>query len=57
MAWRGTGTGVSSGIAILVGDQASFTSDWQQAGWRVLTLADIQAKGVAWLLSMLPMGD
>ena len=47
----------SVGSVILVGDQVSFAGDWQQAGWSVITLSDIQAKGVAWLLSMLPIGE
>jgi hypothetical protein len=63
LAWRLTASMVSStngaavGIALLVGDQTSFASEWQQAGWSVITLADIQAKGAAWLLSMLPIGE
>ena len=48
---------LSAGTAILVGDQVSFAGEWQQAGWSVITLSDIQAKGVAWLLSMLPIGE
>ena len=63
LAWRLTATmgssnsGAPVGIALLVGDQTSFASEWQQAGWSVITLADIQAKGAAWLLSMLPIGE
>jgi DEAD/DEAH box helicase domain-containing protein len=63
VAWRLTDTTGSSkkaapaGVALLIGDQTSFASDWQQAGWSVITLADIQAKGTAWLLSMLPIGE
>ena len=43
-------------IALLVGDQAAFAAEWQAAGWRVVTLADIQARGTAWLIAMLPVG-
>jgi DEAD/DEAH box helicase domain-containing protein len=63
IAWRLSSTMGSKGneaplgIALLVGDQTSFASEWQQAGWSVITLADIQAKGAAWLLSMLPIGE
>ena len=45
------------GVALLVGDQATFATEWQQAGWRVITLADIHARGAAWLLSVLPMKE
>jgi DEAD/DEAH box helicase domain-containing protein len=63
IAWRlpaamgSSNKGVPVGIALLVGDQTSFASEWQQAGWSVITLADVQAKGTAWLLSMLPIGE
>ncbi len=41
-------------IAILAGDQASFTSKWQDAGWIIITDKDIQTKGEQWLLAQIP---
>jgi DEAD/DEAH box helicase domain-containing protein len=37
-------------IAILVGDQESFAGKWQQLGWTVVVPADVQSRGVAWLV-------
>ena len=61
LAWRKTPSptqreGESGGVAILVGDQAAFAAEWQAAGWRVVTLADLQTRGTAWLSAMLPVG-
>ncbi|MGB5063838.1 MAG: hypothetical protein WBQ37_08765, partial [Candidatus Competibacter sp.] len=58
LAWRKSDEAESfqRNMAILVGDQAAFASEWQGAGWRVVTWADIQARGTAWLIAMLPVG-
>ena len=61
LAWRQAPSptqreGESGGVAILVGDQAAFAAEWQAAGWRVVTLADLQTRGTAWLVAMLPVG-
>jgi DEAD/DEAH box helicase domain-containing protein len=42
----------SQKIAILVGDQLSFSTHWQDAGWKVVTADDLAAKGVSWLAGM-----
>ena len=59
LAWRKSGEAqlLQHSITILVGDQAAFASEWQGAGWRVVTLADIEVRGTAWLMAMLPVGD
>ena len=41
-------------VALLVGDQASFATKWRQAGWRVITDSDIQARGEVWCIEQLP---
>ena len=61
LAWRKAPSstqreGESGGVTILVGDQAAFAAEWQAAGWRVVTLADLQTRGTAWLIAMLPVG-
>jgi DEAD/DEAH box helicase domain-containing protein len=38
---------------VLVGDQAVFASQWQAGGWIVVTLDDLQANGVTWLVEMI----
>jgi hypothetical protein len=38
---------------VLVGDQAAFASQWQEGGWMVVTLGDLQAHGVTWLVEMI----
>lgn len=35
------------------GDQATFASRWQRAGWRVVVLEEIAAKGVAWFTELI----
>jgi DEAD/DEAH box helicase domain-containing protein len=40
-------------VAVLVGDQAAFASQWQEGGWMVVTLGDLQAHGVTWLVEMI----
>ena len=40
-------------VAVLVGDQAAFASQWQEGGWMVVTLGDLQANGVTWLVEMI----
>jgi DEAD/DEAH box helicase domain-containing protein len=37
-------------VAVLVGDQAAFASQWLAGGWMVVTLDDLQANGVSWLV-------
>lgn len=39
---------------ILVGDQASYSHKWSEAGWRVFTGMDIQAIGIAEVVKQLP---
>lgn len=41
-------------IAFLAGDQGSFTGKWQQAGWTVITDADLQGRGIKWVVSQVP---
>ena len=41
-------------IALLVGDQASFSSKWQDIGWKIISDKEILAKGESWLLSQIP---
>jgi DEAD/DEAH box helicase domain-containing protein len=48
MAWPD----LSQPIAILVGDQATFAGQWQEHGWMVVPLEDIQAKGITWFIEM-----
>ncbi len=40
-------------VAVLVGDQAHFASQWQQQGWRVVTPNDLQARGISFLIDIL----
>ncbi|WP_395752920.1 DEAD/DEAH box helicase [Prosthecobacter sp.] len=40
-------------IAVLVGDQASFASQWQGLGWKVVTSDDLAAKGTEWFAMLL----
>ncbi|MEI6232646.1 MAG: DEAD/DEAH box helicase [Planctomycetota bacterium] len=40
-------------IALLLGEQADFSSRWQQRGWLVVLPDDLQAKGVDWLIEQL----
>jgi DEAD/DEAH box helicase domain-containing protein len=40
-------------VAVLVGDQAAFASQWQAGGWLVVTLDDLQATGVTLLVEMI----
>ena len=39
-------------IAVLAGDQATLASDWQNAGWQVVTAEDIQADGPKSLIAL-----
>jgi DEAD/DEAH box helicase domain-containing protein len=39
-------------IAVLVGDQASFATQWQNLGWKVATPDDLGAKGIDWFSSL-----
>jgi DEAD/DEAH box helicase domain-containing protein len=39
-------------IAVLVGDQASFATQWQNLGWKVATPDDLRAKGIDWFSSL-----
>ncbi|MCW4276421.1 MAG: DUF1998 domain-containing protein [Candidatus Thiodiazotropha taylori] len=43
-------------VVFLVGDQASFATAWQSAGWRVVTEADMNARGRAWFTELLLNG-
>ncbi len=45
---------IASPLALLIGDQTSFASKWQQAGWRIITEQEIISKGDSWLLGQLP---
>jgi DEAD/DEAH box helicase domain-containing protein len=47
MAWPA----LSKPVALLVGDEASFASNWEALGWTVVTPADIHAKGIDWMIS------
>lgn len=44
----------STPVAILTGDQRSFTEQWQNAGWMVCTDLDIVAKGRQWVIDLVP---
>jgi DEAD/DEAH box helicase domain-containing protein len=51
LAWPvSSGTPKKRRLAILVGDQTSFSQKWQKTGWTTVVLDDIQVKGVAWLI-------
>jgi DEAD/DEAH box helicase domain-containing protein len=41
-------------IALLMGDQAAFRSQWQEAGWQAFSGDEIQAHGAQWLVDQLP---
>lgn len=43
-------------VAVLVGDQTTFADQWQDHGWMVILLEDIQAKGVTWFIEMVTSG-
>jgi DEAD/DEAH box helicase domain-containing protein len=43
-------------IAVLAGEQMDLASKWQELGWKVLTLDDLQAKGIAYLIDQLAQG-
>ena len=45
---------ITSPVALLVGDQSSFASKWQQIGWKIITEQEIMSKGDSWLLGQLP---
>lgn len=45
---------IASPLALLIGDQTSFATKWQQAGWRIITEQEIISKGDSWLLGQLP---
>lgn len=40
-------------LVILAGDQADFANLWQNQGWQVIVPADIEAKGIAWMINEL----
>ncbi|MCX6880306.1 MAG: hypothetical protein NTW21_41845 [Verrucomicrobia bacterium] len=39
-------------IAVLVGDQATFATQWQNLGWKVATPDDLSAKSIDWFSSL-----
>ena len=41
-----------SPVVMLAGDQAAFAESWQNAGWVVVTEADVNAKGRPWLIDL-----
>jgi DEAD/DEAH box helicase domain-containing protein len=43
-------------VAVLVGDQTTFADQWQDHGWMVIPLRDIQAEGVTWLIETVTNG-
>jgi DEAD/DEAH box helicase domain-containing protein len=46
LAWKG------HRIAVLVGDQASFATHWQNLGWKVVTHDELSAKSIDWFSSL-----
>jgi DEAD/DEAH box helicase domain-containing protein len=38
---------------LLVGDQMHFKEEWEDAGWYVVSLADVHGKGTRWLANLL----
>ena len=49
MAWPGA----QPAVCLLVADQSSFRTAWEEAGWIVVTPAEIQAHGIEWMKSLL----
>ena len=43
-------------IAIVAGGQEDFISQWQSQGWKVITLNELQAKGIAFLTDQIVKG-
>ena len=40
-------------LALLAGDQADFAGQWGQQGWRVITVDEIQAKGISYMIDQI----
>ena len=40
-------------VCLLVADQSSFRTAWEEAGWMVVTPADIQVQGIEWVKSLM----
>jgi DEAD/DEAH box helicase domain-containing protein len=40
-------------VCLLVADQATFRTEWEEAGWTVVTPDDIQVHGIEWMKSLL----
>jgi DEAD/DEAH box helicase domain-containing protein len=43
-------------VAVLAGDQEDFSAAWQRQGWKVVTLDDLQARGVGYLIDLIANG-
>ena len=43
----------SPSVAVLSGDQADFAGKWQQLGWKIIVLDELQAKGNNWLVEII----
>jgi DEAD/DEAH box helicase domain-containing protein len=48
MAWPNSGR-----VCLLVGDQLHFRKEWEEVGWRVVTLDEIHGNGTRWLADLL----
>ena len=44
-------------IAVLSGDQTDFAGKWQNLGWKVIILDELQAKGSNWLIETIGCGS
>jgi DEAD/DEAH box helicase domain-containing protein len=44
-------------VCLLVGDQLSFRSSWEESGWTVVTSDEIQTNGTGWLKSLLAANE
>jgi len=40
-------------VAVLTGDQTDFAGKWQNLGWKVIVLDELQAKGSNWLIKII----
>ena len=43
-------------VAVLSGDQTDFAGKWQNLGWKVIVLDELQAKGSNWLIEIINAG-
>ncbi|MCP4754368.1 MAG: DEAD/DEAH box helicase [Proteobacteria bacterium] len=44
---------LSTPVCLLAGDQESFAGQWQNQGWKVVVVGDLQAKGLQFLIELI----